>query len=494
MIVKNKLLNYSNAYIYQDTEYFKMSLDSLLLAKFVTINMRDKNIIDLATGNAPIPMLLTYRTKAHICGVEIQEEVYNLANLSIKKNKMTQQISLINEDVNNITDYFKPDTFDVVTCNPPYFKTNNTLFENNNIIKASARHEKLLTLEDILRVSNGRLAMVHRTERLMEILFLMKKYNIEPKKIRFVYPNNAKNSDLVLIEGTLNGKSGLKIMNPLFVYVKKDVYSKEVKDMFGEWNLWYKIVIMIVPLYIWYLLLLEDTRVTLNLLTHYGINKKLIALHEHNEDTAKEKVLDYLKNGDSVALVTDRGTPIISDPGYKTVKYISDNGYNVVALPGATAFVPALITSGIAPQPFLFYGFLDSKDSIRKKELELLSDEVETMIFYEAPHRIIKTLNMMLDIFGDRDISISREITKKFETIYRGKISNVINLVPEKGEFVIVVNGMKERKIDDTISVHNAVNNYISAGFDVMASIKKVAKDRGLAKNVIYKEYHREDK
>ena len=113
-------------------------------------------------------------------------------------------------------------------------------FENNNIIKASARHEKLLTLEDILRVSkyllknNGRLAMVHRTERLMEILFLMKKYNIEPKKIRFVYPNNAKNSDLVLIEGTLNGKSGLKIMNPLFVYVKKDVYSKEVKDMFGE--------------------------------------------------------------------------------------------------------------------------------------------------------------------------------------------------------------------------------------------------------------------
>lgn len=240
MIVKNKLLNYSNAYIYQDTEYFKMSLDSLLLAKFVTINMRDKNIIDLATGNAPIPMPLTYRTKAHICGVEIQEEVYNLANLSIKKNKMTQQISLINEDVNNITDYFKPDTFDVVTCNPPYFKTNNTLFENNNIIKASARHEKLLTLEDILRVSkyllknNGRLAMVHRTERLMEILFLMKKYNIEPKKIRFVYPNNAKNSDLVLIEGTLNGKSGLKIMNPLFVYVKKDVYSKEVKDMFGE--------------------------------------------------------------------------------------------------------------------------------------------------------------------------------------------------------------------------------------------------------------------
>lgn len=238
----------------------------------------------------------------------------------------------------------------------------------------------------------------------------------------------------------------------------------------------------------------EDTRVTLNLLTHYGISKKLISLHEHNEEIVKERVLKFLENGDSVALVTDRGTPIISDPGYKTVKYVSDNGFNVVALPGATAFVPALITSGISPQPFLFYGFLDSKDGSRKKELELLSDYEETMIFYEAPHRIIKTLNMMLDIFGDRNISISREITKKFETIYRGKISEVINIVPDKGEFVIIVEGMKDKKIDDNISVREAVNNYISAGFDVMTSIKKVAKDRGLAKNVIYSEYHREDK
>ena len=238
----------------------------------------------------------------------------------------------------------------------------------------------------------------------------------------------------------------------------------------------------------------EDTRVTINLLTHYGISKKLISLHEHNEEIVKEKVLKFLENGDSVALVTDRGTPIISDPGYKTVKYVSDNGFNVVALPGATAFVPALITSGISPQSFLFYGFLDSKESSRKKELELLSDYEETMIFYEAPHRITKTLNMMLDIFGDRNISISREITKKFETIYRGKISEVINIVPDKGEFVIVVEGMKNKKIDDNISVREAVNNYIGAGFDVMTSIKKVAKDRGLAKNVIYSEYHREDK
>lgn len=237
----------------------------------------------------------------------------------------------------------------------------------------------------------------------------------------------------------------------------------------------------------------EDTRVTLNLLNYLEINKKLIALHEHNEDMAKEKVLEYLKNGNNIALVTDRGTPIISDPGYKTVKYITDNNYNVVALPGPTAFVPALITSGLAPQPFLFYGFLDSKDSLKRSELERLSDEEETIIFYEAPHRIIRTLNMMLDIFGDRNISISREISKKFETIYRGKISEVINIIPEKGEFVIIVEGVKDKIVDNNITIKDAVDNYIRTGFDVMTSIKKVAKDRNVPKNVIYKEYHKED-
>lgn len=238
----------------------------------------------------------------------------------------------------------------------------------------------------------------------------------------------------------------------------------------------------------------EDTRVTLNLLNHLNIKKKLIALHEHNEDIVKEKVLDYLKNNMNVALVTDRGTPIISDPGYKTVKYIIENNYNVVALPGATAFVPALITSGICPQPFMFYGFLNSNESKKKKELESLKDIGITIIFYEAPHRIIKTLNLFLDIFGDRNISISREITKKFETIYRGKISEVINIVPDKGEFVIVVEASIKKDVDYSLSIKDAVNIYIKAGIDVMTSIKKVAKDRNIPKNEVYKEYHMEDK
>lgn len=238
----------------------------------------------------------------------------------------------------------------------------------------------------------------------------------------------------------------------------------------------------------------EDTRVTLNLLNNFGIKKKLISLHEHNENDIKEKVLDYLKSGFSVGLVTDRGTPIISDPGYKTVKYVSDNNFNVIALPGATAFVCALIASGISPQPFLFYGFLNSKDSRKKEELELLKDVEYTMIFYEAPHRIINTLNMMLDIFGNRKISISREITKKFETIYRGNLNDIIQNIPEKGEFVVIVSGNDEKEVISDLSIKESVNLYIRAGFDVMSSIKKVARDKKLPKNEVYKEYHKEDK
>ena len=240
MIVKNKLLNFKNAYIYQDTEYFKMSLDSLLLANFVTINLRDKNILDIATGNAPIPMFLTYRTKAKIYGVEIQKEVFDLGVKSIIENKMDNQISLINDDAKNILNLFNYDYFDVITCNPPYFDTNNSLFENVNSVKAIARHEKLLNLDDIFTISkrvlktNGRLAMVHRTERLTQILDTASKYGFMAKKIRFIYPKENRNSDLMLIEFVKGGKKGLKMIYPLIVYDSDGNYNIEIKNMFGD--------------------------------------------------------------------------------------------------------------------------------------------------------------------------------------------------------------------------------------------------------------------
>ena len=237
----------------------------------------------------------------------------------------------------------------------------------------------------------------------------------------------------------------------------------------------------------------EDTRVTQNLLNHFKINKKLISLHDHNEDVVKEKVLVYLNNGKSVGLVTDRGTPIISDPGYKTVKYVSNSGYRVVGLPGANAFVPALIMSGIAPQPFMFYGFLDSKDSKKKKELEQLKFLTNTLIFYEAPHRILKTMSLMLEVFGNREVSLSREISKKFESVYRGNISQLLPTLDNiKGEFVIVVHGYDNEEVNKIdLSVIEQVDFYIKNGINKMDAIKIVAKERNLKKNDVYAFYHR---
>ena len=165
----------------------------------------------------------------------------------------------------------------------------------------------------------------------------------------------------------------------------------------------------------------EDTRVTLNLLNHFNIKKHLVASHKFNEEKSSAKLLSYLNEGKNVALVTDRGTPLLSDPGNICVKKVVEMGYNVVSLPGATAAIPALTSSSIDSSRFLFYGFLNSKQSKRIKELELLKDVKYTIIFYEAPHRIIDTLNDMKQVFKNIYISISREISK---ILWRTKIKN----------------------------------------------------------------------
>lgn len=236
----------------------------------------------------------------------------------------------------------------------------------------------------------------------------------------------------------------------------------------------------------------EDTRVTKQLLNYFNIDKKLISCHKFTENIKLDKVIEYLNNNHKVGLVSDRGTPIISDPGYEIAKGVIDAGYNVVSLPGATAFVPALTVSGLVPQPFMFYGFLNSKGSKRKQELNSLKDLDSTIIFYEAPHRLIEMLNDVKEIFGNRQISISREISKKFEEVYRGTINAVIEEIGNpKGEFVIVVDGNHECDNYNDIDISEHVNIYIREGYSVMDAIKKVAKDRSVSKNEIYSIYHK---
>ena len=240
----------------------------------------------------------------------------------------------------------------------------------------------------------------------------------------------------------------------------------------------------------------EDTRVTGQLLKYLNISKKLISSHNYNESENKEKLLKYLNNGFNVGLVSDRGTPIISDPGFELAKCAIENGFNVVSLPGATALIPALTTSGINPMPFYYYGFLNSKDSARRKELEFLKNIDATLIIYEAPHRINKTLIDLGNILGNnRKISISREITKKYEEIYRGTIGELIEQQNNyKGELVIVVEGNKKTIEYKTLSIEEHINLYIEDGKNSMDAIKIVEKERGMKKSEVYDIYHNIEK
>ena len=238
-------------------------------------------------------------------------------------------------------------------------------------------------------------------------------------------------------------------------------------------------------------ILCEDTRETGKLLSKYNIKKKLVSCHEFNEEKIKSNVVDELRNGKNIGLVTDQGTPIISDPGYIIAREVINNGLNVISLPGATAFVPALTSSGISPSPFIFYGFLNAKDSKKKKELQSLRDLKYTLIFYEAPHRLKDTLISMLEILGDRNICISREISKIHEEICRGKISELIDLVDDmKGEFVIIVEGNTNVVDFSNLTVVEHIKLYLDDGMSEKDAIKLVAKERNVAKSIIYKEYH----
>lgn len=240
-------------------------------------------------------------------------------------------------------------------------------------------------------------------------------------------------------------------------------------------------------------LLCEDTRETSKLLNHFHIQKKLVSCHEYNETKIKDYVISELTKGKMIGLVSDQGSPIISDPGYTIARAVIEAGYNVISLPGATAFVPALTSSGIEPAPFLFYGFFQPKDGKQRKELELLKSIPYTMIFYESVHRIQRTLANMLDILGNRNISIHREISKLYEEIYRDKISNLIPIVGElKGEFVIIVEGNKEMADYSNMSVLEHIQIYLDDGISEKDAIKLVAKERNVAKSIIYKEYHQD--
>lgn len=238
MEVTNYLLGYKDKYIVQNTQMFNFSLDSVLLPNFVTLNKNIKKILDIGCGNAPIPLILSTKTNALITGVEIQKDVYDLAVKSVKINNLENQIDIINADINELYNKFETESFDVITCNPPFFKVSEQSNLNKSDYKTIARHEVKLNLDDIFKISkkllknNGYVAIVHRPERLLDILESMKKYNIEPKKIQFIYPKTNMESNILLVEGKKNGNKGLKILPPIYTHLENGEYTEQIKKYF----------------------------------------------------------------------------------------------------------------------------------------------------------------------------------------------------------------------------------------------------------------------
>lgn len=246
------------------------------------------------------------------------------------------------------------------------------------------------------------------------------------------------------------------------------------------------------------MILAEDTRQTLKLLNYFEISKPLISYHRHNEIDKINKVIEILDEGKNLALVSDAGMPIISDPGSNLVKYLIDNKYEIEVIPGVTAMVTAVVKSGMDSTRFTFEGFLSVNKKQRRERLQSLKEETRTMIFYEAPHKILYTLKDMFDYFGNRNICIARELTKIHEEFIYTNITEAIEGIEKsgiKGEIVLIVEGISQDKLDEKIneeleqfSVKELVKQEIDKGIPKKDAVKNIAKLKGVSRNEVYQE------
>ena len=237
----------------------------------------------------------------------------------------------------------------------------------------------------------------------------------------------------------------------------------------------------------------EDTRNSGQLLKHFGISKRLIAYQNFNEASSTKGIINLLSQGNNVALISDAGYPLINDPGQRVVSEVTALGYNVVPISGCSAFLNALVASGLIAQPFIFIGFLPPSTHECVKKLRLYQSYPMTLIMYEAPHRIEKMLQSCLDVLGNRHICIARELTKVHEEFIRGTISEILPIASElKGEMVVVIEGNQDdyEKDIDMGQILNMVNTSIESGMSTSAAIKEVAKQTGISKNQIYDLVH----
>jgi 16S rRNA (cytidine1402-2'-O)-methyltransferase len=234
----------------------------------------------------------------------------------------------------------------------------------------------------------------------------------------------------------------------------------------------------------------EDTRTTRRLLDYYGISKPVVSYHEHNETGRAAELIARIEQGETGALVSDAGTPLVSDPGYRLVHAAAEAGIRVEALPGPSALLAALVVSGLPTDRFLFAGFLPAKQGQRRHVLESLADEAATLVFYEAPHRIVETLESITETLGARHVVVARELTKIHEEVLRGTAEEIrASLVARdaiRGEFVVMI-GKADAPAEADVPIEVMIETLIGAGIERMDAIKTVARERGLSKREVYK-------
>ena len=236
----------------------------------------------------------------------------------------------------------------------------------------------------------------------------------------------------------------------------------------------------------------EDTRNSIKLLSHFDIHTKLITYHNFNERESTRGILSLLEKGEDVALISDAGYPLISDPGYQLVNEVIDAGYRIVTISGPNAALNALVASGLPTEHYLFFGFLNAKASKAEKQLAELKDFPYTLIFYEAPHRIEKTLQIALKILGDRKACLARELTKLHEEYHRGTLSKLCELKDLKGEMVLIIEGRREKELPSTEELLEETEEVIERGYRLKEAVKMVAEKYGVSKNDLYQNYLKE--
>ncbi|MDY5742796.1 MAG: 16S rRNA (cytidine(1402)-2'-O)-methyltransferase [Lachnospiraceae bacterium] len=524
-------------HIIQQPQGFCFGIDAVLLSGFVKVHPSER-LADLGTGTGILPLLLHAKTACRdLTGVEAQADSAEMAARSVRMNGLEEDIHILQADVATVAEQLGAQSFDVVVTNPPYMRGGSGKTNNSDRV-TMARHETTcdlaawMTTAATLLKENGRIYIIHRPNRLAELMQCMQNNRLEPKQLRMVQSYTGQKPVLVLVEGVKGAKPDLNIREPLIIYRQAGVYTDEVLQIYGkdlpeaggerdtelpaEREAGGGLVLVGTPignlsdfspraaeaLRQADMVAAEDTRHSLRLLQHIGIRAKLTSYHEFNKIEKATELVRLMQRGHRIALITDAGMPGISDPGEELVRLCYRAGVSVTVVPGPSAVVSALVMSGLSTRYFHFEGFLPKDKKEKRERLAALQQLTDTLVLYEAPHRLTRTLAELLETLGDRQLVTVRELTKVFEERRAGSISEQLRYYreqPPRGEFVLVIEGRswqdmrgEERMRWDGMTIPEHVAMYEAQGLSQKEAMKAVAKDRGTAKRDIYAVLHRE--